>query len=118
MLPSRGAARALLTIVCSLAVVAVDAPISDGATLVRAGATDVGSLQPPIVWKKIPFGSKRKRQMAAYSKRHYGKRSYVLDDPKVIVEHYTDGNSFESAWNYFAANVRHLGEMPGVCSHF
>jgi N-acetylmuramoyl-L-alanine amidase len=108
----------VLTLICVLAVLAVDAQSSVGTELVRARAVDIGSLQPPIVWKKIPFGAKRKRQMAAYSKRHYGKRSYVLADPKVIVEHYTDGTSFDSTWNYFAANVRHLGEMPGVCSHF
>jgi N-acetylmuramoyl-L-alanine amidase len=118
MLSRHRAARALVTMACALAVVAVDAPVSDGAALARTRVVDVGSLQPPIVWKKIPFGSKRKRQMAAYSKRHYGTRSYVLEDPPVIVEHYTDGDSFQSTWNYFAANVRHLGEMPGVCSHF
>ncbi len=76
------------------------------------------ALEPPIVWKRIPFGKRRKRQTAVYSKRHYGERTYVLADPNVIVEHFTDGESLQSAWNYFAANVRHLGEMPGVCSHF
>jgi len=84
----------------------------------QARATNPGSLKPQIVWKKIPFGAKRRSQMAAYSKRHYGKRGYELTDPKVVVEHFTGGDSFDSAWNYFAANVRHLGEMPGVCSHF
>jgi beta-N-acetylhexosaminidase len=77
-----------------------------------------GVTKPRIVWKRIPFGRTRKRQMALYSKRHYGRRTWHLSDPHVIVEHYTDGTSLVSAWNYFAANVRHLGEMPGVCSHF
>ena len=36
----------------------------------------------------------------------------------MIVEHYTDGTSFDSAWNHFAANGPHLGERPGVCAHF
>jgi N-acetylmuramoyl-L-alanine amidase len=75
-------------------------------------------LKPPVVWRRIPFGARRERQMAAYSKRHYGVRTWRLSDPKMIVEHYTGGTSFDSAWNYFAANVRHLGEMPGVCAHF
>ena len=114
----RRAPRVLITTVCAFAVLAAEAPSSTAVELSPARPVDVGSLQPPIVWKKIPFGAKRKRQMAAYSKRHYGKRSYLLADPKVIVEHYTDGTSFDSTWNYFAANVRHLGEMPGVCSHF
>jgi N-acetylmuramoyl-L-alanine amidase len=76
------------------------------------------TLKPSIVWKKIPFGSTRKQQTAAYSKRHYGRRTWHLTNPHVIVEHYTDGDSFQSAWNYFAADGKHLGEYPGVCSHF
>jgi beta-N-acetylhexosaminidase len=71
-----------------------------------------------MVWKPIPFGPKRKREMAGYSKRHYGKRTWHLVDPKVIVEHYTDGTSFSSAWNTFAANSKHNGELPGVCAHY
>jgi beta-N-acetylhexosaminidase len=75
-------------------------------------------VKPRIVVKKIPFGARRKRQMAAYSRRHYGERTYVLADPNVVVEHYTDGTSFDSAWNHFASNAIHLGEKPGVCAHF
>ncbi len=56
--------------------------------------------------------------MAAYSKRHYGTRTYVLENPRVIVEHYTDGTTFSGAWNTFAANAPHLGELPGTCAHF
>ena len=75
-------------------------------------------LRPPEVWKPIPFGAKRRSQMAAYSERHYGRRMWQLRTPKVIVEHYTDGLSWSSAWNAFAANTRHNGELPGVCAHF
>jgi beta-N-acetylhexosaminidase len=81
-------------------------------------APDPGDVRPRIVWKKIPFGANRKRQMAAYSLRHYGERTWELTDPQVIVEHYTSGTSFDAAWNTFAANGPHLGERPGVCSHF
>jgi beta-N-acetylhexosaminidase len=77
-----------------------------------------GDVRPEIVWKKIPFGAARKRQTAAYSSRHYGERTYRLTDPRAIVEHYTAGTSFDSAWNHFAANGSHLGEKPGVCAHF
>jgi N-acetylmuramoyl-L-alanine amidase len=77
-----------------------------------------GSIKPAITWKKIPFGAKRKHQMAAYSKRHYGARTWRLTGPKVIIEHYTDGTSFDSAWNYFSRDGKHLGEYPGVCAHF
>ena len=75
-------------------------------------------VKPRIVVKMIPFGTRRKRQMAAYSRRHYGRGTYVLAHPHVVVEHYTDGTSFDSAWNHFASNAVHLGEEPGVCAHF
>ena len=78
----------------------------------------VAALKPPIVWKPIPYSDKRKRQMAAYSNRHYGTWSWHLTAPKVIVEHYTAGTTWQGAWNTFAANVKHNGEFPGVCSHF
>ncbi len=86
---------------------------------VRVHARATGRItKPPIVWKPIPFGAKRKDQMAAYSKRHYGVRTWHLRNPHVIVEHYTDGTSFSSAWNTFAANSKHLREYPGTCAHF
>ncbi len=89
-----------------------------GAPASAGGPPDARDVRPEIVWKKVPFGAKRKRQMAAYSLRHYGERAWRLVDPRVIVEHYTDGTSFDSAWNHFAANGSHLGEKPGVCAHF
>jgi beta-N-acetylhexosaminidase len=90
-----------------------------GASPAVAGdAPDASDVRPRIAWKKIPFGAGRKRQMAAYSRRHYGEREWRLVDPQVIVEHYTSGTSFDAAWNHFAANGLHLGERPGVCAHF
>jgi beta-N-acetylhexosaminidase len=74
--------------------------------------------RPPIRWKAIPFGPRRRREMAAYSKRHYGRYRWRLIDPHVIVEHYTGGNSLRSAWNTFASNSPDLGELPGTCAHF
>src|SRR5215475_7914322 len=75
--------------------------------------------KPHVVWKPIPFGPRRKAEMAAYAEKHYGIHSWRLH-PKVIVEHYTAGNSFSSAWNAFAANTPdpELGELPGTCAHF
>jgi len=83
-----------------------------------AAAPDPADVKPAIEVKKIPFGAKRKRQMAAYSERHYGERAWELTDPAVVVEHYTTGTSLDPAWNHFAANGTHLGEKPGVCAHF
>jgi N-acetylmuramoyl-L-alanine amidase len=97
---------------------AFDAP-APAAPLALSGTRGTGRiLRPPMKWKPIPYGAKRRHQMAAYSKRHYGRRTWHLREPKVIVEHYTDGLSFSSAWNTFAANSKHNGEYPGVCSHF
>jgi len=75
--------------------------------------------RPHVVWKPIPFGPKRKAEMAAYAEKHYGIHSWRLH-PKVIVEHYTASNSFSSAWNAFAANEPdpELHELPGDCAHF
>ena len=75
--------------------------------------------RPHIVWKPIPFGAKRKAEMAQYSERHYGIRSYVLH-PKVIVEHVTATSTFSSAYNTFAADVpdAELHALPGTCAHF
>ena len=75
--------------------------------------------RPHIVWKPIPFGAKRKAEMAQYAERHYGIDSYVLH-PKVIVEHVTATSTFSSAYNTFAADVpdAELHSLPGTCAHF
>jgi hypothetical protein len=84
----------------------------------ETASVDVASLRPPIVWKPIPYGDRRRHQMAAYSQRHYGRWRWRLRQPKAIVEHYTTGTTWQGAWNTFAANSKHLGEYPGTCAHF
>ena len=76
--------------------------------------------KPRIVSRPIPFGPKRKREMAAYARRHYGIDSYRLEKPRVVVEHWTAGNSFSSAYNTFAPDRpdSELHELPGTCAHF
>lgn len=66
----------------------------------------------------IPYGKKRRHQMALYSKRHYGRARWRLHSPNVVVLHFTGGSSYQSAWNTFAANSPNRGELPGVCAHF
>jgi N-acetylmuramoyl-L-alanine amidase len=77
-------------------------------------------LKPAIVSRPIPYGERRKREMAAYSARHYGRRTARLRRPHVIVEHYTANDSFSATWNTFAADVAdpELHERPGTCAHF
>ena len=76
--------------------------------------------RPPIVWKPIPFGATRRAETAAYAERHYGIDTWRLRHPHVIVEHYTAGTTFESAYNTFAQDVpdSELHELPGTCAHF
>ena len=81
------------------------------------------SLRPRIVWDPIPFGSKRKQEMVAYTRRHYGsfmRPTWRLIDPHVIVIHYTDSSTFQSAWNTFATDApdSELHELPATCAHF
>jgi N-acetylmuramoyl-L-alanine amidase len=76
--------------------------------------------RPGIVQRPIPFGPKRREEMRAYALRHYGLDTYRLRDPKVIVEHYTATNTFQSAYATFANDVPdvELHELPGTCAHF
>lgn len=66
----------------------------------------------------IPYGPKRKHEMAAYSKHHYGRHAWRLVHKRVIVLHFTGGTSWRSAYNAFAANSPDRGELPGVCAHY
>ncbi|HEY2180149.1 MAG TPA: N-acetylmuramoyl-L-alanine amidase [Solirubrobacteraceae bacterium] len=86
-----------------------------------AGARSViATLRPAIHEWSIPFGATRRREMAAYSLRHYGEDSYVLRQPKVIVEHFTDTATATEAYNTFAPDVpdAELHELPNTCAHF
>jgi N-acetylmuramoyl-L-alanine amidase len=96
---------AFLTLLLALA-----APIAASASVPK----------PKIISKPIPFGAERKADMAAYAKRHYGLDTYRLNNPQVIVEHYTVNNSVSATFNTFAPNQpdAELKEKPGVCSHF
>ena len=76
--------------------------------------------RPQVAWTPIPYPARRRSEMAAYARRHYGLDRYRLIRPRVIVEHMTEGATFSSAFNTFAPDVPdgELGELPGVCSHF
>jgi hypothetical protein len=74
--------------------------------------------RPAIVSKLIPYPAKRRAEMAAYSRRHYGQAEWRLAAPKVIVEHYTASQSLP--YGYFAQDQPdpELHELPGICSHY
>ena len=94
--------------------------VAAGRAPTPASGTAAAAPRPRIVWRGIPFGATRRRQMRAYARRHYGLDTAALRDPKVIVEHFTASGSFSSAFNTFAANAPdvELHERPGVCAHF
>lgn len=64
----------------------------------HAGAPGCGRevTEPPIRVHLIPHGRDRKRQIATYSRRHHGKGTWRLDDPRTIVLHCTAGRSYSS----------------------
>ena len=76
--------------------------------------------RPVIVDRLIPFGARRRAEMAAYSKRHYGRREWRLRRPRVIVEHYTGTHTFRATYDIFRRDHRdtELHELPNVCAHF
>jgi N-acetylmuramoyl-L-alanine amidase len=75
---------------------------------------------PPIVRHYIPYPARRKREMRAYARRHYGIDDYHLRAPKVIVEHIAVAGSTDAVFNTFAPDRAdpELHELPGTCSHF
>jgi N-acetylmuramoyl-L-alanine amidase len=121
--PTRWSRAGLLTLAGAAvaALVAAGAVTAGGghATAMAVPRTVPRVVKPPIVWRPIVFGEKRKAETARYCKRHYGSNSYLLT-PKVIVLHFTGGSTWQAAWNYFSHDVPdpEFHELPGPVSHF
>jgi hypothetical protein len=112
--------RAILALLAAAPLPAVAAAgVGPGSARTGARAAALAPA-PPIVQSPIPFGARRKHEMRRYAQRHYGIRTYVLRDPKVIVEHFTGSDSYAAAYQTFAADRPdvELHELPGVCAHF
>lgn len=78
---------------------------------------------PRIVWDPIPFGARRKAEMTAYVRRHYGSfmtPTWRLVHPHVIVIHFTVTPDFASTYNTFAPDYpdSELHELPNTCAHY
>lgn len=109
-------------------VAATTAPrVSAGSSRPRVATAAIRSTpaapRPPIVVRPIPFGARRKAEMSAYARRHYGSfraPTYRLIHPQVIVEHFTETATFSQAYNTFAPDRpdSELHELPGTCAHF
>ncbi len=79
------------------------------------------AFSPPAIHQwYIPFPQKRKNEMVAYARRHYGIDSYLLRNPKVIVEHVAVAPSAAATRNAFVPDQPdpELHELPGTCAHF
>ena len=64
-----------------------------GSLIGASGAATARTVpRPHIVWKPIPFGPKRRTEMAAYAKRHYGIDSWRLTNPRKRPVASTTGN--------------------------
>jgi N-acetylmuramoyl-L-alanine amidase len=109
-------------IVALIAIAAVaGAGAASGAVATSPPAeTKPAATRPPIHKMLIPFPKKRKREMAAYSKDHYGQYKWRLVDPKVIVIHYAEAGSIGAIYNTFAPDRPDVEfhQLPGVCSHY
>jgi beta-N-acetylhexosaminidase len=87
---------------------------------IAARAAPAAAPRPPIVQRPIPFGDRRRAETAAYSARHYGRRTWRLESPAVIVQHFSVTDSADAVHRTFAPDRRdpELGELPGTCAHF
>jgi len=94
--------------------------LAAAAALASAGLALPSPPPPPIEAWPIPYGQQRKREMAAYSQRHFGERTWRLRHPRAIVEHMAQSGSAAAVRNTFARDVPdpELHELPNVCSHF
>ena len=117
-----GPARILVAAVALAALAAGHAPspASSQVTAAAAPSKQAAPAKPPVRKRLIPFPQSRKRDMAGYSKRHYGQYRWRLTDPEVIVIHYAEAGSIGAIRNTFAPNRPDVEyhELPGVCSHY
>ncbi len=101
--------------------VTVGAGAGSGAGAAQPPAATNSTVTKPVIHKMlIPYPKKRKREMAAYSKHHYGQYTWRLTNPQLIVEHYAAAGSISAIYNTFKPDVPDVEfhQLPGVCSHF
>lgn len=110
----------LLALLAAIVGGATAGTASSGSGNRQTRASAGSARRPDTIRHLIPFGSKRKRQMAAYSERHYGEHTWRLKHPRVIVEHWAEAGTAASVYNTFAPDHPdpELHELPNVCSHF
>jgi N-acetylmuramoyl-L-alanine amidase len=110
----------LVVLICLIGYGLVVGQAGSGSVGRQTGTHAARAPRPRIVRHLIPFGPKRKRQMVAYSARHYGERTWRLTRPAVIVEHWAEAGSAGAVYNAFAPDRpdAELHELPNTCAHF
>jgi N-acetylmuramoyl-L-alanine amidase len=110
--------RVLIALIAIAATIGAGA--GSGAGAQPPAATTSAATKPPIHKMLIPYPKKRKREMAAYSKRHYGQYKWRLNNPKLIVIHYAEAGSISAIFNTFRTDQPDVEfhELPNVCSHY
>ena len=75
--------------------------------------------RPHLTRRFIPLTQQRRRDTAAYARRHYGLSTTTVQ-PHVIVEHWTQNDSVDATYDLFASNApdAELHERPGTCAQF
>lgn len=93
---------------------AVPGPVADAARSVPQAVP-----RPAITRRFIPISGQRRRDTAAYTRRHYGISTTTVD-PRAVVIHFTANGSVQETWDVFAPNVAdpELHERPGTCTQF
>jgi N-acetylmuramoyl-L-alanine amidase len=96
------------------------APSTTTTTTRDHGGAGLRRIKPKIRNWRIPYPAKRKREMRAYAKRHYGIDTFKLRHPHVIVEHYTETGTARAARNAFVRDVPdpEFHELPATCAHY
>jgi hypothetical protein len=115
--PAALASAVLLLVLVSAGTVAAGGASPETSAV---GPARGGTLLDRVQQRLIPYGPKRKRQMARYSRRHYGEYQWRLVRPRLIVQHYADATSLDAIFNTFrlTGSDPTWGETPNVCSHF
>ncbi len=120
----RRAAIAALAVLMACALTAFAAPAGPGSSpQAWQSASSAAQAKPVPSWihqRFIPFGAKRKHQMARYSLRHFGVRAWRLKRARRIVEHVAVAGTVAQVIHAFVPNRPdpEFGELPNVCAHF
>src|SRR5262245_1598647 len=110
--------RLLAALIAAAVTIGIGAGV--GAVAAPQPALTSAAKKPPIHKRLIPYPKKRKREMAAYSKRHYGRYKWRLNEPKTIVIHFAEADSIGAIFNTFRSDRPDVEfhELPNVCSHY